>query len=1199
MTTFQCTGQSNQVNFKISTTNPYTVVNKITPTEYNFQTITSGVKFNTVERSGRGFAPFAMAKVSSPPGRSPSPSPSPVTANFCMTCKVKISTSETNPKIVSGIALMDSDLNVIFEAGLKSWDNYGNFDTVPQGRSLPPLSQYVADVGIKYDNQNKITVHNGESERVYDNVVDVKYVALFMRGEGVYTCTISNIVYSGLDEMVDESPVPVLSNYIYTDSGVTTNADTIGEEGTADLEGCKAVCEKTVNCTAIEYDSMRSRCTLKNFVTTGDPLFSQPVDTSIVGDGPFDTTLDIIAVAVGNSVKIFDSSTYVEVNEPLTFGITSPPSYIKFDKYNNICVASQNNNNVIVFKRGIDGKYSNYSSQPQQLRPAQPLSATSFVGRRYASPSNIFIEFTSSTQLQTNKSSSIAGAGATGTYSFTFSSATNGLTISISPGNDIQYSYNALSDVFTLGLTRLSSVSPSSPVSPALPNRVEIIPGFTNPKKIEFYKDEKMYVLNGNSTLSVYDLKTKEISSFNSPIPVDDFAVSKSGKVACVNNSFNSISLQSIFSIDGGAPLSLGQKGLNPLYNNAVFKKNLVSVSFDPLEKYIAVSYSVRFYATVNRPNIPVPLPPLNLTLEGVKLIELSTNTIIDLKTDANEFVKFYPTGMFLITSDKVNFIKLYKRQDNGVFIGDDDQLGTIKIITPQPGIDNVCFDSKLNIFLIGSSIKKILKNQENKSIITVPQSGTPTTLYLKEDVIMKIFEKLKVRLDFNPPLSNLPGGVRIKTLIIDIGSKRKDYMFISELTFVSAIFGFSISTYPINSTTGHLGFKFDTSYGEFYLLTDSFDFNNIVILNHEFKDVLNINKNVTVSKQVSNVPINIVDPSAKWYISNIREKIYLPPVSASSPVPRTYIQFLSNTQMSVNGGTPVNIRLFPSSFKIVIKHETNDTTLAVFFKLSEDVILLTEYYDTFFGTIDTSITNTNITFSKNSPDDDLFYLKRFSSGQRCLFIDDTIQQALNSVIDMYSDTYKSFPPTAEEFCIYKKRFTYPSETGEKSIFFKDNKSLVVNDTYTFFYYVISGYVIFLDDYGTVNILVFPIESPKSTNYSEMYRIIYPREFIQTSKRYTVSREGPYNSPGVGGRYRNPNNTKQIIVDLGSGKVNIRRSTNGITWVNDECDYLFYKFQSDYYVRMKLISPTNSVLELDYDPNDGINQFEGENYTRF
>jgi hypothetical protein len=153
-----------------------------------------------------------------------------------------------------------------------------------------------------------------------------------------------------------------------------------------------------------------------------------------------------------------------------------------------------------------------------------------------------------------------------------------------------------------------------------------------------------------------------------------------------------------------------------------------------------------------------------------------------------------------------------------------------------------------------------------------------------------------------------------------------------------------------------------------------------------------------------------------------------------------------------------------------------------------------------------------------------------------------------------------------------------------------------VNNTYTFFYYVISGYVIFLDDYGTVNILVFPIAS---TNYSELYRIIYPREFIQTSKRYTVATEGPYNSPGVGGRYRNPNNQKQITFYLGEGKVNIRRSTNGITWVSDHCDYLFYKFQSDYYVRLKLISPTNNVFELDYDPNDGINNFEGENYTRF
>ena len=227
---------------------------------YTFSSASSNSVFDTPVNKGRGFAPYAIARVTDP------------TTSFCLKCKIKIENSDTNPlkiPFMAGIAVIDSNMNKIYEAGIGSLETPGVFDTAPKKRLLPVPLNSVTQISLSMY-ENKVTFFNGE-KTIEQNITITSpttlYVALFMRGRGYYKTIFTDVLCSGLTAMSSvptRSPAP--SNKYLQLSAAGTDAQIISTGNVSSVIECKNVCDITEQCTGFDIVTSTNFCTLRQMV---------------------------------------------------------------------------------------------------------------------------------------------------------------------------------------------------------------------------------------------------------------------------------------------------------------------------------------------------------------------------------------------------------------------------------------------------------------------------------------------------------------------------------------------------------------------------------------------------------------------------------------------------------------------------------------------------------------------------------------------------------------------------------------------------------------------------------------------------------------------------------------------------------------------------------------------------------------------
>ncbi len=222
--------------------------------------------FNTEKVSGRGFAPMAIARVSSSGG------------DFCISFSLQInymggSTPQTSKELMSGIALFNSKMDKIYEAGIQCDGYPGSFQTYPQTRVLPInvtlASATTVNLRVGFSN-GKVTFYNGESDQLNEqtNIGTIAYVALIMRGEGYYESRFTNVKCSGLTAINSSpTPSPVPENEYIQISNASTDAVPLGSGEVNDVQECKKLCNDTERCTGFDIVPSTNFCTLREILT--------------------------------------------------------------------------------------------------------------------------------------------------------------------------------------------------------------------------------------------------------------------------------------------------------------------------------------------------------------------------------------------------------------------------------------------------------------------------------------------------------------------------------------------------------------------------------------------------------------------------------------------------------------------------------------------------------------------------------------------------------------------------------------------------------------------------------------------------------------------------------------------------------------------------------------------------------------------
>jgi hypothetical protein len=242
-----------------------TTVTKTSDATYTLSSASNSAKFNTVVNvpgSGRGFAPMAIARVSS---------------DFCVSFSLQIrylggTAVQDSKELMAGIAIFDSKMNMIYEAGLKA-QLPGIFETFPnEGSGMLPVNLNSPPINLRIGfSQGTVTFHNGKSDKLHSTDLStnsVTYVALIMRGEGHYSAEFSNVKCAGLTAMsTSPAPSPIPKNEYLKLTNVSTDAEILGSGEVDGVAECKKVCDDTENCTGFDIVTNTNFCTLRNITT--------------------------------------------------------------------------------------------------------------------------------------------------------------------------------------------------------------------------------------------------------------------------------------------------------------------------------------------------------------------------------------------------------------------------------------------------------------------------------------------------------------------------------------------------------------------------------------------------------------------------------------------------------------------------------------------------------------------------------------------------------------------------------------------------------------------------------------------------------------------------------------------------------------------------------------------------------------------
>lgn len=413
---FTCPSQATPVSLYQWNITPFTDIVKQTDFEYTIRTTTI-TNFNTEEKNGRGFAPYIIAQVS---------------GNFCISCKVQIVNSIQNPKIVSGIAVLDSKFNKIFEVGLSSWDTNGIFDTVPQIKGRPLINNTVF-LGLEYiSSSNQFRFHNGENEfrETNTHTNPITYVVLFMRGkDGVYETRFTDIKYNGLQTYT--YTFNKNENYVKVPS-TTTDALILDVGNATDVLNCETTCELNSKCNAYEFDTTTNICTLRSIVSpiSNTETYSSSSNTyklfiNNVGgqqvDFDIDSTGNSMAILYPTVITVFikNSSGTITVtnpdgtNEKYIFVGLEPtytnPKEIRFGHNNDLIVSYYDSNKVRIYYKQPDERYSDAVGKFTDLNVPSPSKI------RFFDNKNIVIVSSTTNIKIFNKNSPHALIATTGT----------------------------------------------------------------------------------------------------------------------------------------------------------------------------------------------------------------------------------------------------------------------------------------------------------------------------------------------------------------------------------------------------------------------------------------------------------------------------------------------------------------------------------------------------------------------------------------------------------------------------------------------------------------------------------------------------------------------------------------------------------------------------------------------------------------
>lgn len=459
--------------------------------------------------------------------------------------------------------------------------------------------------------------------------------------------------------------------------------------------------------------------------------------------------------------------------------------------------------------------------------------------------------------------------------------------------------------------------------------------------------------------------------------------------------------------------------------------------------------------------------------------IKLSKGVIGPVSTTFDSF-----GGYFAVANN--TSIQLFRTQGDGKFMNNSFDDVTIDSNVNQT--KEIVF--RRNLFLSDNQGLKIFMKQASQepSRFSSPNPSLNSSLYMKYDTTF--FDQLNIRID-TPIKDLIKSKFNLRTLIIE----SSNFLAISDKNvIISRDYSYHIMTYPRGSSTSVIAFKFSMSpIDNFYILTKNLDFNQeLILMNDQFEIVKTIPTGVSDIKIINPGPtINITNSETTevWKKSKIFEKI------VGIGYTTDHIMFKGNRVEYYENNTKIRDRqvtMTHANFKIIVKDTVSGNLLAIFFVISSDTIVLSYYNlnDDIFGIRPVSAPADwrfkPTPFHKNT-DVELLYLVDERPENLGSFpylrLDENIIKAFESVKTSDRDPF----PVSEEFIIYGRTFVY----GSYSIEFIDDRQVVwttnLNQQFRFNYYNYNGYIIYVDQYGTTNILC-----TDKTNYTKVYRFYYP-----------------------------------------------------------------------------------------------------------
>lgn len=235
----------------------------------------------------RGFAPMILAR------------PVSGTSKIEFSCKLRLDVKFVNNiDCYSGIMLLDTNYNPLFECGigfLGSWavpientsspDPNGSIggDSLIPDRLVTIFQSHYEELttftssDVRYGSEVPIQVNFNQTSGALDffdgfnthratTQFTAAYVAIFMRGYGENSVTLSEIVYNGLTDHVPPKLGSTVDNLIIEKKTLVDDFTLI--EGNSDFSNCQTLCELNNSCRGFIHDDTMNYCTLKSYIKT-------------------------------------------------------------------------------------------------------------------------------------------------------------------------------------------------------------------------------------------------------------------------------------------------------------------------------------------------------------------------------------------------------------------------------------------------------------------------------------------------------------------------------------------------------------------------------------------------------------------------------------------------------------------------------------------------------------------------------------------------------------------------------------------------------------------------------------------------------------------------------------------------------------------------------------------------------------------